>query len=500
MERPRLNAALERFTGSGAKASPPSFEMPKSTPPLRREPKKHKPISLQRIREAATAVGLRFNDVEYRGKDIPHRFVCAAAGHVRMMSPGNVVYRQARCAQCVQPNRDGGVELATALAERAGGRCLAADIPTVSEKVLWECRDGHRWTTSIALVSSGHWCPECNKAGLSERQCRTALEQLFGVEFPKAHPEWLRTTEFRRPLELDGYAEPLGIAFEYHGGQHYRVVPRLAGTPERLAHIRRKDAIRREFCASRGIVLIEVPEFTTSDLDARAAHIRNAALAALTAAGRVHDDRLHSAPISLLSAFTSTILLRLDEVAARRGGRCVTRVFQGWSTALAWECEKQHQWKAAPTSILHQGSWCPACAGQVGPSIDVLRTKAEARGWTLVSTAYVNAKEKLRFRCSAGHETMLSSDNFQRGKGCGVCKRLSAGATQRHSLAEVQAAAELRGGQCLSTAYQNSQQKLRWRCARGHEWEAIWSSVRRGSWCGLCHRIDNAGKPRRKAR
>ncbi|HEY0931366.1 MAG TPA: zinc-ribbon domain-containing protein [Gemmatimonas sp.] len=461
---------------------------------------RHRPISLQRIQEAATAVGLWFDEIEYRGKDIPHRFVCSAAGHVRMMSPGNVVYRQARCAQCRQPNRDGGTELATAVAERAGGRCLAAVIPTVSEKVLWQCRDGHRWTTSVALVASGHWCPECNKAGLSERQCRTALEQLFGVEFPKAHPEWLRTTEFRRPLELDGYSEPFGIAFEYHGGQHYRVVPRLAGTPERLALIQRKDAIRRELCAARGIVLIEVPEFTTCDLNARAAHIRCAAIAALTDAGRTYDDRVHSAPISLLSAFSSTILLRLDEISTSRGGRCVTRVFQGWSTALTWECTKQHQWKAAPTSILHQGSWCPACAGQVGPSINLLRTKAEARRWTLVSTAYVSAKEKLLFRCSVGHETMLSSDNFQRGRGCGVCKRLSAGATQRHCLKDVQAAATLRGGECLSTAYQNSQQKLRWRCARGHEWEATWSSASKGSWCGLCQRIDSIGRPRRKLR
>src|SRR5690606_191836 len=141
--------------------------------------------------------------------------------------------------------------------------------------------------------------------------------------------------------------------------QHYRVVARFAGSPERLAHIRRKDAIRRKLCAARGIVLIEVPEFTTSDLDARAEHIRSAAIKAMAAAGRVYGERLHRAPITLLSAFSSTMLLRLDEVAASRGGRCVTRNFQGWSTALTWECAKEHQWKAAPTAILHQGSWCP---------------------------------------------------------------------------------------------------------------------------------------------
>ncbi|MCA0375314.1 MAG: zinc-ribbon domain-containing protein [Gemmatimonadetes bacterium] len=384
--------------------------------------------------------------------------------------------------------------LATDLAERAGGRCLAVDAPTLSEKVLWECRDGHRWRTSIAAVANGHWCPECNKAGLSERQCRTAFEQLFGVAFPKAHPEWLRTTAYRRPLELDGYSEALKIAFEYHGGQHYRVIPRLAGTPERLAEIQRKDELRRAMCAARGVVLIEVSEFTTSDLEARAAQIRSAAEAALAAAGRADVDHLRSTPISLLAAFSSTTMLRLDEIAASRGGRCVTRQFQGWNAALTWECRQAHQWKASPSSVLHLGSWCPACAGQVGPSIELLRAKAAARGWRLVSTTYVNAKAKLHFQCSVGHDTMISSDNFQRGKGCGVCKRLSAGASQRHSLADVKAAAARRGGQCLSTTYRNSQQKLRWRCARGHEWEAVWGSVRQGTWCSICHRLDRVGR------
>ncbi len=442
------------------------------------------------------AAGLQFDEGKYRGKDVPHRFVCVAAGHVRMMSPGNVVYRQARCAQCLQPLRERGIALAQSLAAKAGGRCLASVVGSAEEKLQWECRDGHTWKTSLTLVAGGHWCPECNKAGLSERQCRTALEQIFGVPFPKAHPEWLRCAEYSRPLELDGYAEPLGIAFEYHGAQHYRVIPRLSGTQAKLEAIQCKDQLRRELCAVQGVILIEVPEFGTSDLELRAKHIRTAAIRAMRDAGRECDDRMTSQAIDLVPAFSSTIQRRLDQAAEAKGGRCVTQQFRGWSGSATWECAAGHRWTASPTSVLHGGSWCPACAGQVGPSIEILASKAAARGWTLLSTQYVNAKEKLQFRCALGHETWLSSDNFQRGKGCGVCKRLAAGSTRRHSLADAQEGAARRGGQCLSTEYHNSQRKLRWRCARGHEWEAIWSSVRKGSWCVQCHRLDSAGKPR----
>lgn len=456
-------------------------------------------ISIGRIQQAAAKLGLRFDETEYRGKDTPHRFVCTAAGHVRMMSPGNVVYRQARCAQCLQPLRDSSIADARRMGEQAGGRCLSQEVPSAIAKLRWECRDQHQWETSLELVAAGHWCPECNKSGLSERQCRTALEQLFGVPFPKSHPDWLRIPGARRPLELDGYAASLGIAFEYHGGQHYRIVPRLAATQARLDEIQRRDRLRRELCQAHGVVLIEIAEFSTSDLQGRVAHIRNATASALHAAGRAIADDHFTKPCDLLSAFSSTVLQRMDETAAKQGGRCVSRTFQGWNSVVEWECRGQHRWMASPSSVVHGDSWCPACAGQVGPSLEALAAKAAARGWTLLSTEYINAKEKLRFLCAAGHETAISSDNFQRGKGCGTCKRLRAGATQRLSLSDVQAAAVQRGGQCVSTEYRNSQSKLRWRCARHHEWEAVWSSIRNGTWCPICSRIQAVGRPRRRS-
>lgn len=456
------------------------------------------PITVKRIRTAAAAVELRFDEGAYRGKDVPHRFVCLAAGHVRMMAPGNVIYRHARCAQCLHPLRDRGLPLAQALALKAGGRCMATVVNRVSDKVVWECRDGHTWEASLASVAAGHWCPECNKSGLSERQCRTALEQLFGVAFPKAHPEWLRCAAYRRPLELDGYAKSLKIAFEYHGGQHYRLVPRLCETPARLEAIRRKDQLRRELCAANQVLLIEIPEFTTTDLKARAERIRDIAMVALRIAGRDWENSVRKLSIDLAPAFSSTIQHRLDEAALEKGGKRITQSFQGWHHATTWECTSGHRWSASATSILHARTWCPVCAGQAGPSIEILASKAAARGWVLLSTQYINAKEKLRFRCSEGHETCLSSDNFQRGKGCGTCRRLTAGATQRHSLDDAKAGAAHRGGSCLSDVYHNSQRKLRWRCARGHEWKAVWASVRRGTWCGECHRLESAGKPRRR--
>lgn len=53
-------------------------------------------------------------------------------------------------------------------------------------------------------------------------------------------------------------------------------------------------------------------------------------------------------------------------------------------------------------------------------------------------------------------------------------------------LKEMQQLAQIHGGVCLSKCYVDHEAKLRFRCAENHEWEAVPSSVRRGTWCGIC--------------
>jgi hypothetical protein len=56
----------------------------------------------------------------------------------------------------------------------------------------------------------------------------------------------------------------------------------------------------------------------------------------------------------------------------------------------------------------------------------------------------------------------------------------------RHSIAEMRELARHRGGTCLSKRYVNSHTCLLWRCAHGHQWEALPSTIIRGSWCAGC--------------
>ncbi len=56
--------------------------------------------------------------------------------------------------------------------------------------------------------------------------------------------------------------------------------------------------------------------------------------------------------------------LDLNEVkrlAKERGGKCLSMTYTNAHNKFVWECEKGHQWKATPASVIYSKSWCPAC-------------------------------------------------------------------------------------------------------------------------------------------
>jgi thiol-disulfide isomerase/thioredoxin len=53
-------------------------------------------------------------------------------------------------------------------------------------------------------------------------------------------------------------------------------------------------------------------------------------------------------------------------------------------------------------------------------------------------------------------------------------------------LTEVQSLAQSLGGKCLSTKFISTNSKLTWECAKGHTWDAIPKTVKKGHWCPYC--------------
>ena len=113
-------------------------------------------------------------------------------------------------------------------------------------------------------------------------------------------------------------------------------------------------------------------------------------------------------------------LQNIQEIAANRGGKCLSKEYINLNTKYEWKCKKHHTWKATGYHI-KEGHWCPKCA-------------AEERG----------------------------------------LKR-------RLSIEDMKKIAMNWGGKCLSIKYKNNRMKLLWQCNEGHIWKARVSHIRNGT-------------------
>ena len=98
-----------------------------------------------------------------------------------------------------------------------------------------------------------------------------------------------------------------------------------------------------------------------------------------------------------------------------------------------------------------------------------------------ISDRYVNSNTKLLWRCAVGHEFEAVQCSVAAGHWCPDCA-----GTRKGSLEDLHAVARQRGGDCLSREYLGVGAPHRWRCAEGHEWEAVARRVKRGTWCPTC--------------
>lgn len=241
----------------------------------------------------------------------------------------------------------------------------------------------------------------------------------------------------------------------------------------------------------------------------------------------------------------------MQELAASRGGRFLSKGWRGTGVKHSWQCALGHMWQAKPNSIT-QGRWCPECSGRLSERIcrayfeRIFRTKfspawpiwlTNARGFRMEldgfskklslafefqgvqhyrATRFFHQRDRTialqrtddrrkRTLCRRHGITLiqvpykLSHEGYPKfiGRVCaqagipiptrGKPFRIDLGkAFSPDHLAPLRKIATSRRGELLSTAFLGNKGPLEWKCTKGHTWEAIPTSIQRGSWCPLC--------------
>jgi hypothetical protein len=72
--------------------------------------------------------------------------------------------------------------------------------------------------------------------------------------------------------------------------------------------------------------------------------------------------------------------------------------------------------------------------------------------------------------------------HVREGHWCPYCAR-----NRKATIQEMRRLAASLDGECLSQEYVNMHTRMRWRCKKGHEWEAVPNAIKRhGNWCPEC--------------
>ena len=93
-----------------------------------------------------------------------------------------------------------------------------------------------------------------------ENVMRTALEELLGYPFVKTRPAFLLNPATKRRLELDAYCEPLCLAAEFHGQQHYVFPNSCHSTRAAFELQKQRDQLKVQLCRQHGTKLLVVPD------------------------------------------------------------------------------------------------------------------------------------------------------------------------------------------------------------------------------------------------
>lgn len=397
-------------------------------------------------------------------------------GHRWQAAPANITRGQ-WCPQC-SGNIAKTIQEIKEFAKSKGGECLSSSYKNRSTKLEWKCAIGHAWSApAYGVVYEGTWCPICSSK-ISERICRTIFEQVFECQFPSVWPNWLKNDRGNK-MQLDGYCEKLKIAFEFQGPQHYKANSLMIPNAEILTQRLTDDRLKEKLCLDRGIVLVRIDwtpkrQIQLSDI-----------VEACKKLGVKLPKNADKIEIDLVGVHSPNRLVEAKSLANEHNGECLSTKFIAVKQPLIWKCRKGHTW-AAPFDRIKRGVWCLECAKEhfgetLKLTLEEVQNMAKKRDGICLTKIYKNDHTKMKWQCKNGHTWEAIAHSIQRGSWCPVCAKNTKG-----SIAEMKTLAVSRGGKCLSSSYKGANIKLKWQCGKKHTWEATPGKIKWGTWCPVC--------------
>jgi len=233
----------------------------------------------------------------------------------------------------------------------------------------------------------------------------------------------------------------------------------------------------------------------------------------------------------------------MKKLAERKGGKCLSRVYTNCNKKLIWQCADGHKWKAKQPKI-RRGGWCPYCSKYTteekcrfifeqltrqkfpksksvlvdGLELDgycknlniafeyngeqhykIFKHWHGKNGFSLQKDRDRKKKElciqkkidliiisHFEFKTDKELKAFIEGELQTRDVKCKKRINLDLFYSNLSTLKDLQEVAKSRCGELLSRKYYGSKVKLKWKCKKGHIWEATPASVKNKRWCPAC--------------
>ena len=165
-----------------------------------------------------------------------------------------------------------------------------------------------------------------------------------------------------------------------------------------------------------------------------------------------------------------------------------------------WKCSKGHEWQAS-ISHRNQGRGCPYCSGRktlkgyndlqtINPAVAKEWNYEKNNGLTPADVT-PNSDIKAWWKCSEGHEWQATIGSRHKGSGCPYCsgRKTLKGYNDLKTINPAVAKEwnyERNGDLNPEHFTASSNNKVWWKCSKGHEWQTTINSRNDGCGCPVC--------------
>jgi len=384
------------------------------------------------------------------------------------------------------------------IAEKLGGKVLTTlkKYPTAWPDLEFQCENKHTWTTDVANIRSGHWCPkwECHFDSSTYTHDRIGFDAYVNAAKENGGKLLSPKKDLVNSRSLLKWECKNGHVFHQNAG-----LVRTSGNwcTKCTALNKKNETLEkyREWAISKGGKLITknvTGYFTDTKLEWECA---NGHKFSATAA---HMKQKMGCSICYKEEIKNTYLQEVNKIAVSKGGKCVSTEYLNNFTHLEFRCKNGHAFFANANNI-KSGWWCKFCSGSAKHDIELFQKIAKDKGGKLLSKEYINVDSSLDWQCKNGHKFHLSGYLVKnKNKWCPHCNAgkdvaiVPVGQKFLYDIEDMHKLAKEKGGLCLSKKFEGSNTKLKWQCNEGHEWLATPVKIRFGSWCKICRYEQNA--------